>query len=773
MMTAEKWEQQLAELIWQAQTPGEVEEILKTAEMHYGIKPVPVGRSNNIGTIRMASDPGLALVERITNGIDGLLEMAVLINPGAAPQSPEEAAQMLFRVPEGGLGDMSDAARRALAENLLVSLHESGVAKRPTVRVQDAALGQHPDDFSTTLLSLNEENKVGKQYTMGTYGQGGSVTLGFSEWTVIVSRRHRKLLNGKADVIGWTVAFEEETDPAKNMLPRYVWIVKADGTPLRLPPSTIPELEHGTRVTHVRYDVQSLTGPFTTQMWQFLHAAMFDPVLPFILTGNRKGDPHKKSGAPDDRVIIGNAARLNNIDKARGDLVLGAYDNHDIDLGPEYGSVEMSWWALVRPEGSASKSDAAAAYVQANSAVALTLHGQRQDAERRAWIKDKAMLPHLYKNMVVHINANRLRPVGRRELFASTRERATESELRHLIYDTLAELLRSDPELKRLNHEEKEKLLRQSTAATNEKVRKRLGKFIKTKLRGVTKPTGAQRGAGTGGPGNGGTENGDARGKDKKTGGESTSSARNTDDRHLPKVPTQVRFESKAIRVAQGFSGYVWVLIDAKNGYLPEHDDSLDVNFIGPAPDKLHLHSRSRLLGGKARWSIRSAVETTLGEYTMTVELMTSNGLLTAGIPVKVVEPPDPKKQPTGGSEDDTGPDVRWVSKDSFDEMGMTGQTVGRVDEDDESTIIWVNRDFALLANALRSSKYTVDQVQTRADRYQYPVACGLWLQHHEQKTAEPKPEEAWLAGEMHRLAEAVLVAMDPDIDVAGVESED
>lgn len=772
-MKADKWEQDLAELIWRAQTPGEVEQIVKTAEKHYGIKRVPVGRNNNIGTIRMASDPGLALVERITNGFDSLLEMAVLLNPGAEPQSPEEAAQLLYGVPAGGLGDMTDADRRALATNLIVSMHESGVAKRPTVRVEDAALGQHPDDFSTTLLSLNEENKVGKQYTMGTYGQGGSVTLGFSEWTVIVSRRHPKLLDGKPDCIGWTVAFEEETDPAKNVLPRYVWIVKADGTTLRLPPSTIPELEHGTRITHVRYDVQSLTGPFTTQMWQFLHAAVFDPVLPFILTGDRKSDPHKKSGAPDDRVIIGNAARLNNIDKAKGDLVLGAYDSHDIDLGPEYGSVAMSWWALVRPEGSTSKSDAAGAYVQANSAVALTLHGQRQDAERRAWIKDKAMLPHLYKNMVVHINANRLRPLGRRELFASTRERATESELRHLIYDTLAELLRTDPELKRLNHDEKEKLLRRSTAATNEKVRKRLGKFIKTKLKGVVKPTGAQSGSGTGGAGKGGTKSGDDKGKDKKTSGGSNGGGRNTDDTHLPKVPTEVRFESKALRVAQGFNGYVWVLIDAKNGYLPEHDDTLDVVFTGPDPDKLHLHSRSRLLGGKARWSVRATADAPMGDYTMSVKLMTSNGLLKAEIPVNVVEPPDPKKQPQGGSEDDTGPDVRWVFKNTFDEMGMTVQTVGRVDEDDESTIIWVSRDFSLLANALSSSRYTAEQVQTRAERYQYPVACGLWLQHHEQKSAEPKPEESWLAGEMHRLAEAVLVAMDPDVDLAGVESED
>src|SRR4051794_35007258 len=92
-------------------------------------------------------------------------------------------------------------------------------------------------------------------------------------------------------------------------------------------------------------------------------------------------------------------------ESAKGDLELGAYDSHKIDFGPDYGEVTVDWWALVRPEGSASKSDPTASYVDANSAVSLTLHGQRQDAERRTWIKDRAKMPFLHKNMVVHINA--------------------------------------------------------------------------------------------------------------------------------------------------------------------------------------------------------------------------------------------------------------------------------------------------------------------------------------------------------------------------------
>lgn len=769
-MKTEPWEEQLARQVWSAQTPRDVECVLKIAEDRYGTKRVPVGRDNNIGTIRMASDPGLALVERITNGIDGQLELAALLNPGSEPRSPEDAARVYFGLPDARLSEMTETDRRMLASRLIVSMHESGLAKRPTVRVEDHGIGQHPEDFATTLLSLNESNKVGKPYMMGTYGQGGSVTLGFTEWTIFLSRRHPKLLSGRQDVIGWTVAFEEETDPIKDVLPRYVWLVKPDGTPFTLSPSLIPELAHGTRITHVQYDVQSLIGPFTTQMWQFLHGALFDPVLPFLLTGDRNNDPRKKSGQADDRVIIGNAARLANVDKATGDLALGAYDSHDIDLGTEYGSVQISWWALVRPEDSTSKTDPAASYVQASSAVSLTLHGQRQDAERRSWIKDKALLPHLYKNMVVHIDANGLRPIGRRELFASTRERATESELRRLIYDTLADLLKTDPELKLLNHLEKERLLRRSTSATNEKIRKRLGKFIKTKLKGITKPGGAKSGNGQTGSGTGSTQSGS--GSTRAHGTRSGKGNRNVDDEHLPHVPTELRFESKSMRIARGLSGYVWIAIDAKNFYLPEHDDSLSITFAPTTGEKLRVGSRSKLLGGRSRWRVQAAQDAPLGHHDMTVDLMSANGLLTATLPIFVVEPPDPDKQPDSRWDDETGPDVRWVAADMFDAMQFDEATVGRVDEDAESTIIWVNRDFAGLARALASSRLTGEQVQTRADRYQFPVACGLWLQHHELKTTDPKPEDPWLRAELQRLADAVLSTMMPDSDAAGVEGD-
>lgn len=763
-------EAEIASAVWGAQTDKDVEGILTSIQDHDGYRLIPVGRPNNIGTIRMASDPGLAMIERLTNGIDSLLELAVRLSPRSDPQTPKQAAELLG-VPAGGIHEMYEKERRELGERLVISVHESGIKRRPTLRVQDQGIGQHPTDFATTLISLNESNKVGMPYTMGTYGQGGSVTFGFSKYTLVLSRRHPSFRKaGQDDVVGWTVVFEEETDPNQNVLPRYVWVVRQDGTPFYLDSALFPDFEHGARITHIDYDVQGLQGPFTTQLWQFLHAALFEPVLPFIVTGDRSNDPKKTDKSPDSRVVIGNAARLANIKSAKGDLELGAYDSHTIDLGKEYGSVTVDWWALVRPEGSTSSSDPAGSYVDANSAVSLTLHGQRQDAERRTWIKDKARLPFLFKNIVVHINANGLRPLGRRELFASTRERATESELRKLIYERVSELIRSNEDLKALNRQEKERLLKRSTAATNEKIRKRLGQFIKSKLTGVFKPAGSGEGAGAGAgsfSGLGTFADGGA-GKPKSPGG---GGGRNVDDAHLPNVPTEVRFESKLVRLPQGRGAYVWVCVNAKNGYLPMHDDTLQITINTPEGTALHLSSRSKLLGGRSRWSFLAGDDVPLGNYELNASLTTANGELTASLQIEVVPAPKLPSGPKGGAEEETGPQVEWVAKDSWPD-GFDVQTVGQVDQDDESTIIWVNRDYELLSKALASSSLTADQIETRADRYQFPVACGLWLQHHEVSSMDTPPNEAYQRRELHRLAEAVLVAMDPDMDLAQVEGE-
>lgn len=190
---------------------------------------------------------------------------------------------------------------------------------------------------------------------------------------------------------------------------------------------------------------------------------------------------------------------------------------------------------LQRPAGNTSTSDPTASYVGVDAAVTMTLSGQRQDAESRTWLKNRTELPFLARNLIVQVDVDDLAPLGKRELFSSTRERAVEGQLRDEIYAEVVSTLKGDSELRRLEREERDKVLAQSTEQVDEKVRERLRKHIKTRLKDrkrkvkkektVVDPP-KQKGGGTGGK-------------------------RNTDDSHLPAVPTTMRFERDPISVGR------------------------------------------------------------------------------------------------------------------------------------------------------------------------------------------------------------------------------
>ena len=417
-------EKNLAARLWSARTVEDVAWILKATPSLYGeIGTVPVGgRRNNSGIVRVSSDPMLAMVERVTNAIDACLELEAL-HTGDQVSSPREGARRWFKIPDAGLTAMSAEERRVLAQNITVTLEDSGEAKRPTIPVTDRGIGLHPEMFGSTILSLNESNKVQAPYTMGTFGQGGSATLGFARATVIVSRRHGQHLDGRDDRVGWTIA-TELFDEGTMKVPSYVYYKPTAGDAVfSLDPALFPDLNHGTRVIHVAYDAQRGATAFTTGAWQIFNATLFDPVLPFVLGGNRKLDPEWKRDHMPTRIITGTATRLSGEDVGGGQIELAHSDSHVIDLGAEYGSVGVSYWALRRPEGSTSSSEIARSYVEPTAAVSITLFGQRQDATPRTWIKDQVKLPFLFKNMVVQIDADRLTGRARREVFASTRER--------------------------------------------------------------------------------------------------------------------------------------------------------------------------------------------------------------------------------------------------------------------------------------------------------------------------------------------------------------
>ena len=177
---------QHSEIIVNSFTSSEVEAWLKIIEATYGeLNWIPVGgKMNNVHTVEVSTDPGLALAERPTNSIDAVLDLAYLLKGGNA-SSPAKAAEEWYGVPDGSISKMGDKESRILSEKVAIRMFDSGDSDRPTVQIQDQGTGQHPDEWGRTLLSLQESNKKSSMHLMGVYNSGGAASFKFSEYTVI------------------------------------------------------------------------------------------------------------------------------------------------------------------------------------------------------------------------------------------------------------------------------------------------------------------------------------------------------------------------------------------------------------------------------------------------------------------------------------------------------------------------------------------------------------------------------------------------------------
>jgi hypothetical protein len=738
-----------------ATTKSEVEELLSAHDEVCGNHWRDLGdRPGNAATVQIASNPASAVIERITNGIDGMLELEAERHPGSHPDSPRTAAREWFGIPRGGLAELSDKKRRPLAENIRVVLEESGESDRPTVMIVDRGIGQRPADAPKTLLSLNENNKISKPYLQGAYGQGAAATYRFARYTLIVTRREPTLNDGRGDMVGWTVVWEDPADPSVNKLPVYRYLVDADGEIPTFEPHLLDDLDwHGVRVTHISYALRGYKAAYTQPkngLWALLHSSLFDPVLPVLVGGNRPID-QRAAGPNSTRVVIGNAARLDGPrGPAGGDLSISYRNSGTFDLGKatgrDVGKFRIKYWVLQRPADSTSTTDPTASYIGTDQAVTMTLSGQRQDAERRTWLRNRTEFPFLVKNLVVQVDVDELAPLGKRELFSSTRERAVDSDLRDRIYDEVVTMLREDAELRRLEREERDRLLAQSTKHVDDKIRERLRKRIHSVLKGKTRkvkrwlPVPESNGGG---------------------GGERR---RNVDDSHLGHVPTKMRFLRDPITIRRGGNTTLWVEIDAKNGYLPEREEDLTVSFGSGLEGKVRDVAKSQLLGGKSLWRLQAAADTPLGEFETEAVLVTASGVISAKALIQVIEPAKTKKAKVVVEEPETGPEVKWMRRDAWDGLGWDAQTVGEVKMSSGETLILLNRDQRLLATALdRNKKLNQEQLQARENRYLLPVACALFEQHEAAKDAAEAPGEGYVKAEMERLAEAVLLVIDQD----------
>lgn len=720
----------------------------------------PVGdMEDNFGAINAASDSRLSLNERITNMIDAVLEKEARLRYGTdisamagAMSSPAEAATALLGVPAGGVGELSIPDRQKLAEDIAIDFVESGVPERPTARMRDRGIGQTPSRLPETILSIHRGNKRDKPFLMGMYGWGGSNALGFAEGgTVIVSRRHPELLDGEADGVAVTIVKKVYT--ADMRTPAYFFAVDADNNVLSLDVAAADnvELSFGTQITHIEYDL-GIKGPLLNQ-YKYYNAALYEPVVPYYLGSNRDIDK-----TPGRRTMVGVGGALKSRtagdDSAQGSKV--AYQNRaTIDLGDD-GEIKVHIWVIDK-EGVKPSANTASAFVDADSAIVVTLNGQRQDSGKAEWIKRMCKYPHLYSRVIIEVEADFLSQDAKIRAFASTRERLR-GAMHERIFKELADLLIKDENLQALQDKLREDSLKDTASKASEKDLKKLAKII-GKLGGRTAEVDVEIEV-------------EADGEKSKAGGE--GKFRDTDDSSFPEVPTKLEFAPHTLVVTQGGTKKrLMVNIDAKNGYLPDHDADLTITVEGPAGETKDVYpsTRAQLMGGSAQWLVAASEDAELGDYKLTVRLKVPGDELVDMVELSVIAP----REPEGGSGRaghkttkktikqvvPVGPEVSWVGKDQWDSHEFDARSVGRVDETGKGVDIFLNLDFDKLQDVLSNRTYTAAVQETRKSAYMIPVALGLFRIHQIEEKSELDED---LVKQLSMIvADSVLVATDTE----------
>jgi len=482
------------ELLLKARTSQDVKDFLsrlkiadsKTKPTNCDFKWKPIGDSlSNAANIETNTSSISCLIERITNAFDANIDLQVSLKnkKGILPASPRKAVEHYFNIPGGDLGkygvELSVEERSKLASLTKVEFYDSGEEQNPTISIRDFGTGQHPSEFQDTFLKLGSSNKISSPHLHGTYGHGGSSTYRFLEYSTIISRQDKSLLNGKPDLIGWTIIRKDnsleiysERDGKVVQIkkpPVYQYLTLISGeVPYITPDDDLLEFKSGSCVTHIGYSARGWHNLSRGLGFRLFRNFLFDPVLPFRLEDLRE------NSESFNRNIFG--ARSTLLDSS--DVV---YSNEAEEFLEDGGILKIRYWVLFdqtdpakRPLNNYTERE------NSKNTIILTLNGQRHAAIDKNVIAKDLRLPNLSQCLLVQVEVDNLSREMKAGLFTSNRGGLYEdNEDINLIKEKLKQNLQDDDDLLEWERKLLAQISRTRDNDSTKKVKEMLNKLIK------------------------------------------------------------------------------------------------------------------------------------------------------------------------------------------------------------------------------------------------------------------------------------------------------
>ena len=697
-----------------ASNVSEITDILEEINDSHDTGWKPVGdRFNNLATINIGTDPAAGLTERITNAIDATLEKEWLLHKSPANiTSPRAAAEAWFKIPEGRLSKVDDIRSfTELARKIEVSLKESEKENNPTVVIRDHGLGIAGQDFAKTILSLNGSNKLYKLFLLGAYGQGGSTSLSFNNYTVIVSKPFfdAKGKPSKATDVFCTIVRINPGDIHKDKHEWFEYLVdNKTGLPIVLK-ATEEEFAAGTMVKHIAMELgkyKSAATQLTGSLWYLAHNYLFDTIIPFTIRDERKRLTKDKV---ELRTVSGNSRRLSQGENTEY--------QRTVPLTFRDGKVLINYWVL-NTEGD-DPANRIVQYTLKTQPIIITFNGQKQGYLPNTIIKNELKLPFLEGYIIVQIECDSLDNESKRQLFSSTRESLRDTnilgELRKLTIDTLNE----DDELKKLDTNRKQRYLKKDENEASEKLRKRLANRINVFLKDV--------GAG--------------KEVTSKSTGENTG-AKKQEPIPVQDPPTFLTIttpEEKEVNPGKSFS--IKFKTDAHPNYFSNPDAFLAIS--NPHSFCSYTGTANVLNGyGIAYFKVS---ETTAIDSTalLTLELRPPRQKsLSASLSIVAVAPPDAGDTSKKGKNSAPSINPRFVSETDalYKDDKWNYESVAKVSESATSVDIWVsaaNKHLMRLVDKARKQSNSDAAVESVKNRYLEHIAFYAYMSQRQKEAAE------------------------------------
>ena len=430
----------------EADTEDKVHGILKSRDLldskeHW--QPYGNTESNYAVVENQQSHPVPALVEKVTNGIDAILERRCLENgidpkSAEAPRSVDDALVKFF--PNHSNWDLSGELRKQASELQIVA---DGPRNDTSLLVYDNGVGQRPEDFPDTFLSLLRGNKNDVHFVQGKYNMGGAGAIAFcgdKRYQLIASKKFKG-----SDLMGFTLIrrhplSKEESFQRKSTwyeylcfdskVPSFKSISFDAGLDQR-------DFETGSLVKLYSYRLPpGVRSIISRDLNLSLNEFLFKPALPFLTVDNNKRFPNNK-------VPVNPVYGLKKLLDGENNFV-----EHTFSLVPnlpKFGKLYITVYVFnVRAQDKDvkyTKEYIRREYFKNNMSVMFSLNGQVQGHYTSEFITRSLKMALLKDYLLIHVDCSELHTEMRNELFMASRDRLKTGEIESELRKELTKIL--------------------------------------------------------------------------------------------------------------------------------------------------------------------------------------------------------------------------------------------------------------------------------------------------------------------------------------------